>query len=123
MTFGVPVNPAVGSYYSNVTGFISGKAQMYNLTSLREPFKILPIEISSSSSTSEQTPLDTPSWFTSAAEYIKDLNTTDATERISLWNYTASTEVAFRVLERKNEFELEDETLSDISLMHVRSSL
>lgn len=139
MGFGVPLHPALASYYSNITGFVHGSLQMYNLTTyILSNNKSTPLPIDNPNA---ETPLSTspeaPSWAHFADPFLSSYNTTDAIERIGSWNWSAPAELALRVLEKrpalpspsaivslsKDESDvgrLNESVWKDISLMHGR---
>ncbi len=64
-----------------------------------------------------------------ASSIVRELNMTDAIERMGSWNWSRKAEVAFRVLEKRPIYEGEGivvfndtdrDQLEDISVMHVR---
>ncbi|THH03274.1 hypothetical protein EW145_g6386 [Phellinidium pouzarii] len=149
--FGVPLNPSLASYYSNITGFVHGPIEIYNLTSA--------LNLSSDASTHPQDPHITlemgpeipftssiptapkHSWEHTASEFVKDINMTSAIEHIGTWNWSAPMELAFRVLEKRpvvelpggsswgrsnddgNASRMNSSLWADISLMHGRVDL
>ena len=140
MGFGVPVNPSLASYYSNITGFLHGSVQMYNLTTYspeNNNIQESQLEVTNQESAVEQplssSPLLPPSWAPLATSFIKDINITEAFERIGTWNWSAPSELAFRVLEKRpiidwditrvdraDDGMLNESVWSDVSLMHGR---
>ncbi|KAL5536908.1 hypothetical protein ACEPAF_731 [Sanghuangporus sanghuang] len=140
MGFGVPLHPATSSYYTNITGFVHGPIVMHNLTINTSEYR-QPSESGSPSGPEVTLSLssedDPPSWAGLAAEFVKNINKTDAIERLGAWNWSAPTEMAFRVIEKQpdvpdtNEEGREGEDLrrmnktawADISLMHGRIEL
>ena len=132
MAFGVPPNPLLASYYSNVTGFMEGDATFFNLTGHVTP---------SSGSKDTLLPTGKPTlnspWTSHILSYLTNFNATDALERMGAWNWSASTHVQWRVLESTPDTDdvrkkLEQaaaegdeearhltQLLGDISLLHV----
>ncbi|TDL23846.1 hypothetical protein BD410DRAFT_768564 [Rickenella mellea] len=90
MSFGVPLNPQFASYYDNITGFIHGSAEYHNLSLYDE-----------SHHNSEHTKTKLPPWVDLTQPYLTEFNISEATERMGLWNWTASNKLAFTVLEKK----------------------
>ncbi|TFK39970.1 hypothetical protein BDQ12DRAFT_629095 [Crucibulum laeve] len=80
---GTVLDPNKQSYYSNITGFIHGSAQFYNITS--------PSLANN----------DTIPWKPYAEMYMADTNLTEVIERTEEWNWTASTKLAMSVVEKK----------------------
>ncbi|KAI5124239.1 hypothetical protein M0805_005088 [Coniferiporia weirii] len=146
MEFGVPLNPSFASYYSNITGFVRGSLDMHNLTSSLNSSSIIPPESVIDPDPGSEVPLGPPSappdpWTPLASDFIKEINMTSALERIGTWNWSAPTELAFRVLEKrpvvveiaasawgKSKDQSDTERMNaslwvDISLMHGRVEL
>lgn len=139
MGFGIPLHHALASYYSNITGFVHGSSQMYNLTTyILSNNKSTPSPIEDPNA---ETPLsistEAPSWAHFADSFLSSYNSTDAFERIGTWNWSAPAELALRVLEKrpalpspsvivslnKDESDvgrLNESVWKDISLMHGR---
>lgn len=92
------------SYYPNITGFIHGDAEFRNITlaSLASN-KTLP-------------------WKQQAEEFMAQVNTTNITDRLGSWNWTASTKIALSLVEKKP---LEQDSVllqtDPVALVHVRS--
>jgi len=114
MSFGGPLHPDTSSYYSNITGFVHGPSEMYNLTT------------SNFTSGGDSSGV---SWARYASSMVRELNMTDAIERMGSWNWSRKAEVAFRVLEKRPIYEGEGivvfndtdrDQLEDISVMHGR---
>ena len=113
MTFGGPLHPETSSYYSNITGFVHGPTEMYNLTT--------------SNFTSDGSFPGIP-WARYASPMVREMNMTDAIERMGTWNWSRKAEIAFRVLEKRPSYsgdgvvvfnDTDQEQLEDISVMHV----
>jgi hypothetical protein len=71
------------SYYPNITGFIHGNAEFRNIT--------LP-----SLANNETLP-----WKQQAEQFMVHSNTTNMTDRLGSWNWTASTKIALSFVEKK----------------------
>lgn len=143
MGFGVPLHPATSSYYTNITGFVHGPIEMHNLTlnlseasrSLTDSKTVLPSDPESILSIPSEG--GTPAWAGLAAEFVRNINMTEANERLGTWNWTAPTEMAFRVIEKQPDVphangkgrevdglhRMNKSSWADISLMHGRIEL
>lgn len=75
-----------------MTGFWNGQAQLYNLSNSAD----LP-----------------PSWAPIAAGLVKDLNQTEVTRRVGIWNWTDISKTSFRLSEP------EDTTDPEVQPIHV----
>jgi len=92
------------SYYPNITGFIHGDAEFRNIT--------LPSLASN----------ETLPWKQQATQFMAQLNTTNITDRLGSWNWTASTKIALSLVEKKPSEQHSALLQSDpIALVHVRS--
>ncbi|KAG9018045.1 hypothetical protein FRB90_012548 [Tulasnella sp. 427] len=76
-----PLDPQKSSYWSNMTGFWNGQARLYNLSNPAD----LP-----------------PAWSPMAAELVKDLNQTEVSKKIGVWNWTEISKTSFRLSEPGN---------------------
>lgn len=140
MTFGVPLNPSLASYYSNVSGFIHGPVDMHNLTTfLNSSSTFTPSPLAAAQQPSTEIPFSVapPIWARLAPAFLSNFNATDAHERIGTWNWSAPSELAFRVLEKRPVVNADGNKgkkttdmprmnaslWSDISLMHGRVEL
>lgn len=110
MGFGVPLHPATAAYYSNITGFVHGLVEMHNLTAVNGSAVALPSTGAGAEAIGAEVPLSTagnsqsigpPAWAPLASEFTKNINSTAALERLGTWNWSAPTELAFRVIERR----------------------
>lgn len=141
MTFGVPLNPTFASYYNNVSGFVHGPVKIYNLTSLSDFFTnssppiittvpAPPAHPLAVPGNGLETPLSStipPTWAGFAPAFLTQaFNTTDALLRIGTWNWSAPSELAFRMLEKQPVVSpgpgrrMNATTWADINLMHGR---
>ncbi|KAF9005970.1 hypothetical protein BDQ17DRAFT_1423692 [Cyathus striatus] len=101
----VALNPMEDSYYSNVTGFVHGNTDFFNIT---PPALAMNTELS---------------WRHLAETYMADVNVTEAVERIGDWNWTASNKVALSVVEKKPVAYVNYTVPSNIALVHGRIEL
>lgn len=140
MGFGVPLHPAAASYYSNVTGFVHGLVEMRNLTAMNLS---APAGADANGGTlGAEAPLSAsrdleaegpPAWAPLASEFTKDINMTSALERLGTWNWSAPTEMAFRVIERRPVLrvpgassawgEIPASTVEDVDVVRMNASL
>ena len=99
---GQDLNPAESSYYLNITGFLHGKSQFYNLSTPEALNDTLP-------------------WKSLAESYAEGLNITRAGEMWGEWNWNASTKASLSVVEKK-PLGMDEKPLSesDLALVHVR---
>jgi transmembrane E3 ubiquitin-protein ligase len=93
------------SYYPNITGFIHGDAAFRNLT--------VPSLASD----------ETLPWKQQAKEFMAHVNTTNMTDRLGSWNWTATTKIALSFVEKK-PLEPHSTLLQTypVALVHVSSS-
>ncbi|KAH6915843.1 hypothetical protein BKA70DRAFT_1139716 [Coprinopsis sp. MPI-PUGE-AT-0042] len=102
---GHELNPSESSYYLNITGFLHGNSQFYNLSS--------PVTLN-----------DTLPWKSLAEKYTEGLNVTRAGEMWGEWNWNASTRAALSVVEKKPlGMDEKPVTESDLALVHGRIEL
>jgi len=80
---GEELDPFHQSYYSNITGFIHGTTQYYNISP-----PALAIN-------------DSISWRPLAEKLTQGANMTELNEMLGDWNWTSSSKVAFSVVEKK----------------------
>ncbi|KAJ3571915.1 hypothetical protein NP233_g3429 [Leucocoprinus birnbaumii] len=80
---GRSLNPARESYYPNITGYVRGNAQFYNIT---------PMALEKNESLS---------WRPLAERYISGTNVTEMVELGSTWNWTASNKMVMTLHEKK----------------------
>jgi hypothetical protein len=71
------------SYYPNITGYVRGNAQFYNMT---------PTALEKN---------DSLSWRQLAERYVAGVNVTDMVEMASTWNWTASNRMVMTLHEKK----------------------
>lgn len=76
-----PIDPQRSSYWTNMTGFWNGQAQLYNLSNSAD----LPT-----------------SWAPIAAGLVKDLNQTEVIKKLGTWNWTEISKTSFRLSEPEN---------------------
>jgi transmembrane E3 ubiquitin-protein ligase len=100
---GQELNPAESSYYLNITGFLHGDSQFYNLSS--------PATLN-----------DTLPWKSLAEKYAEGVNVTQAGEMWGEWDWSASTRAGLSVVEKKplgkDEKPVAD---SELAMVHVGS--
>jgi transmembrane E3 ubiquitin-protein ligase len=90
------------SYFPNITGFIQGDANFYNMTH------------ASWSNSSELV----PTWGPLSEPLMAGTNMTELLERLGTWNWTASEKVALSVMEKTaSDIDLSEK----ISMVHVSS--
>ncbi|TFK18973.1 hypothetical protein FA15DRAFT_674849 [Coprinopsis marcescibilis] len=101
---GLQLDPYRSSYYQNITGFIHGGSQFYNLTA---------------PNLNESVP-----WATLTEQYLPGLNLTDVVERLGDWDWESSEKLALSVVE-KRPLQMDETVLpdSDLSLVHGRIEL
>lgn len=89
------------SYYSNITGFIHGNSEFYNITP-------------GAATQNESLP-----WRPFAESYMTGINITSVVQRSVSWNWTASSKVALSVVEKKP---VGKNLTEGIALVHVSPS-
>ena len=101
MTFGSRLDPSSASYFPNITGFLRGELDFYNISlpNLKET---------------------NSAWKSSAQSYMADSNTTDITNRLGTWNWNSTQKVSWSIMDRalikgKN-------ATDDIAVVHVGAS-
>jgi transmembrane E3 ubiquitin-protein ligase len=96
------LNPAQYTYYQNITGFIHGDTQYYNISPLVEE--------------------PTVSWKAAANSFMHDFNVTVAAEQMDKWNWTASEMVSISIGERlKTDIAPEIENIAMINVCSISS--
>ncbi|KAF8817515.1 hypothetical protein BYT27DRAFT_7199045 [Phlegmacium glaucopus] len=94
------------SYYPNITGFIHGDAEFRNIT--------LPSLASN----------ETVPWKHQAAQFMAQIDTTNITDRLGSWNWSASTKIALSLVEKKPSEQHSALLQTDpIALVHGRIEL
>ncbi|KIO34253.1 hypothetical protein M407DRAFT_218360 [Tulasnella calospora MUT 4182] len=91
-----PIDPQRSSYWTNMTGFWNGQAQLYNLSNSAD----LPT-----------------SWAPIAAGLVKDLNQTEVIKKLGTWNWTEISKTSFRLSEPENN------TNPEVQPIHVSDFL
>ena len=88
MSFGQEIDPRIGSYYSNLTGFWKGDVRFHNLTNMTAA------------------PLASePFWLKDASAFVASANLTNATElenRLGKWRWAESTKTSIRFGDKKS---------------------
>ena len=100
MTFGSRLDPFSASYFPNITGFLRGELDFYNI----------------SLSNLNETDL---SWKSYAQSYMADSNMTEVTNQLGTWNWNATQKMSWSIMDRalikgKNSSD-------DIAVVHVGS--
>lgn len=104
MTFGSHPDPNQASYYSNITGFIRGDIDFYNIT---------PQFLATSSA--NQT------WRPFAETLMYGTNMTEVVQRSGSWNWMDTDKVALSVVEKNSLLSPEElGFVEQIALIHVR---
>ncbi|KAG2011698.1 hypothetical protein CC2G_011786 [Coprinopsis cinerea AmutBmut pab1-1] len=103
---GEELDPLQSSYFQNITGFIHGKTQFYNLTSPAVTLN------------------DTLPWRAHAENYVAGLNLTEATDKWGEWKWNTSTKAVLSLVEKK-PLGMDEKviTQSNLALVHGRIEL
>ncbi|KAG6332659.1 hypothetical protein ID866_6427 [Astraeus odoratus] len=81
MTFGSHMDPSSASYFPNITGFIRGQLDFFNIT------------LSSLNETNVP-------WKSDAQSYMADVNMTELTESLGDWDWEATEKMSWSVIDR-----------------------
>jgi transmembrane E3 ubiquitin-protein ligase len=96
------LNPSQYTYYQNITGFIHGNTQYYNISPLVEDTAV--------------------SWKGAANDFMHDFNMTVAAEEIDKWNWAASEMVSISIGERlKTDIAAETGNIAMINVCSISS--
>lgn len=100
---GQTLNPLRESYYPNITGYVRGNAQFYNIT---------PASLQKN---------DSLPWKSLAEQYMAGTNLTAAVEKASTWNWTASRKMVMTLHEKRPALlsPQASEDLKDVIAVHV----
>jgi hypothetical protein len=103
---GPQLDPFQSSYYLNVTGFIHGSAQFYNIS---------PPALAAN---------DSLVWKPVAEKYTEGINMTTLVENIGDWNWTSTKKVSLSIVEKKPlGTDGKVVSSSELALVHVRPSI
>ena len=99
---GPVLDPDMGSYYTNLTGFWHGEIDVHNLTSL-----------STNDSISE--------WSSAATDFVSHTNMTELPELLGTWKWGATEKLSLSVGDKIVVNQTLPQNVSgDISIIHVR---
>lgn len=97
------LDPLRESYYPNITGYVRGNAQFYNIT---------PVSLENNNSLQ---------WKSLAERYMAGVNMTTVVEKASTWNWTASNKMVMTLQEKKPlALQKEPNDVKDLVAVHVR---
>ncbi|KAF9453591.1 hypothetical protein P691DRAFT_658228 [Macrolepiota fuliginosa MF-IS2] len=100
---GRTLDPLRESYYPNITGYVRGNAQFYNIT---------PASLQRN---------DSLPWRPLAEDYVAGANVTEMAEMVSTWNWTASNKMVMTLNEKKPlALQKNSSDVKDLVAVHAR---
>jgi hypothetical protein len=100
LSFGSELNPALGSYYTNVSAIFRGDVSFHNLTSISED--------------------QDDTWHPLAYNFMNGTNITSIPQHLGTWNWTNTGKIGIKIHDRKVTGAVD--ATEDIAIFHVGNS-